>query len=218
MIDPADARAAAAMPRPSVLSLNINSKSALYAAFMPTLRTGGIFIPTTRPYNLGDEVFMLLALMTTRSSCRSPAQSSGSRRRERKTARRKASVCISRTTRAASRRDVRSKACSVGSCNRRARRTRSDPRRVFRLNRAPTPRRAGLSLPDWNPPFSHVDRFALPSRFPRTLGQSDRVPCGHGHTRGQPCAVRRSDAGAPSRRVGHRRATCPVIRFGGCAS
>ena len=63
MIDPADARAAAAMPRPSVLSLNINSKSALYAAFMPTLRNGGIFIPTTRPYNLGDEVFMLLALM-----------------------------------------------------------------------------------------------------------------------------------------------------------
>ena len=62
MIDPADARAAAT-PRPSVLSLNINSKSALYAAFMPTLRNDGIFIPTTRPYNLGDEVFMLLALM-----------------------------------------------------------------------------------------------------------------------------------------------------------
>ena len=37
-------------------------------------------------------------------------------------------MCISRTTRAASRRDVRSKACSAGSCNRRARRTRSSPR------------------------------------------------------------------------------------------
>ncbi|HNL21076.1 MAG TPA: PilZ domain-containing protein, partial [Rhodocyclaceae bacterium] len=49
--------------RPSVLSLNINSKSALYAAFMPHLRHGGIFIPTTRGYNLGDEVFMLLSLM-----------------------------------------------------------------------------------------------------------------------------------------------------------
>jgi type IV pilus assembly protein PilZ len=49
--------------RPSVLSLNINSKSALYAAFMPLLRSGGIFIPTTRGYNLGDEVFMLLSLM-----------------------------------------------------------------------------------------------------------------------------------------------------------
>ena len=53
----------AAAPRPSVLSLNINSKSALYAAYMPFLRFGGIFIPTTRSYSLGDEVFMLLALM-----------------------------------------------------------------------------------------------------------------------------------------------------------
>lgn len=49
--------------RPSVLSLNINSKSALYAAFMPHLRSGGIFIPTTRSYHIGDEVFMLLSLM-----------------------------------------------------------------------------------------------------------------------------------------------------------
>lgn len=55
--------AVAATPRPSVLSLNINSKSALYAAYMPHLRHGGIFIPTSRGYNLGDEVFMLLSLM-----------------------------------------------------------------------------------------------------------------------------------------------------------
>lgn len=49
--------------RPSVLSLNINSKSALYAAFMPHVKGGGIFIPTTRRYTIGDEVFMLLSLM-----------------------------------------------------------------------------------------------------------------------------------------------------------
>ncbi|MDR0528643.1 MAG: PilZ domain-containing protein [Zoogloeaceae bacterium] len=49
--------------RPSVLSLNISSKSALYAAFMPMLKNGGIFIPTSRPYALGDEVFMLLSLL-----------------------------------------------------------------------------------------------------------------------------------------------------------
>lgn len=55
--------AAASSPRPSVLSLNINSKSALYAAYMTFLRNGGIFIPTTRVYSLGDEVFMLLSLM-----------------------------------------------------------------------------------------------------------------------------------------------------------
>ncbi len=49
--------------RPSVLSLNINSKSALYAAYMPFLKNGGIFVPTSRNYGLGDEVFMLLSLM-----------------------------------------------------------------------------------------------------------------------------------------------------------
>lgn len=49
--------------RPSVLSLNINSKSALYAAYMPFLKRGGIFVPTAKPYALGDEVFMLLSLM-----------------------------------------------------------------------------------------------------------------------------------------------------------
>jgi type IV pilus assembly protein PilZ len=50
-------------PRPSVLSLNINSKSALYAAYISVLGNGGIFIPTTRSYSIGDEVFMLLSLM-----------------------------------------------------------------------------------------------------------------------------------------------------------
>lgn len=49
--------------RPSVLSLNINSKPALYAAYMPYLKRGGIFVPTAKPYTLGDEVFMLLSLM-----------------------------------------------------------------------------------------------------------------------------------------------------------
>ena len=52
-----------AAPRPSVLSLNINSKSALYAAYMPFIKRGGLFIPTTRSYALGDEIFMLLTLM-----------------------------------------------------------------------------------------------------------------------------------------------------------
>ncbi len=64
MPEPDQPKAAApAGPRPTVLSLNINSKSALYAAFMPFVRHGGIFVPTTRNYALGDEVFMLLSLM-----------------------------------------------------------------------------------------------------------------------------------------------------------
>ena len=55
--------ALAAGARPGVLSLNIREKAALYAAYMPFLKGGGIFIPTSRPYQLGEEVFMLLSLM-----------------------------------------------------------------------------------------------------------------------------------------------------------
>lgn len=53
----------AAIARPGVLSLSIKEKSALFAAYMPFLKGGGIFIPTTKQYRLGDEVFMLLTLM-----------------------------------------------------------------------------------------------------------------------------------------------------------
>ena len=53
----------AAVARPGVLSLNIREKAALYAAYMPFLKGGGIFIPTSRSYALGEEVFMLLSLM-----------------------------------------------------------------------------------------------------------------------------------------------------------
>jgi type IV pilus assembly protein PilZ len=49
--------------RPSVLSLTISQKSALYAAYIPHLKRGGIFVPTTKQYRLGDDVFMLLSLM-----------------------------------------------------------------------------------------------------------------------------------------------------------
>lgn len=55
--------AAPAGARPGVLSLNIKEKSALYAAYMPYVKGGGIFIPTNKAYKLGDEVFMLLSLM-----------------------------------------------------------------------------------------------------------------------------------------------------------
>lgn len=46
-----------------VLSLNIRERAALYAAYMPFLKGGGIFVPTSRQYQLGEEVFMLLSLM-----------------------------------------------------------------------------------------------------------------------------------------------------------
>src|SRR5438045_8723813 len=53
----------ASVARPGVLSLNIRERAALYAAYMPFLKGGGIFIPTNRNYQLGEEVFMLLSLI-----------------------------------------------------------------------------------------------------------------------------------------------------------
>lgn len=50
-------------PNPGVVSLNIKERTGLYAAYMPFLKGGGIFFPTTRQYHLGDEVFMLLTLL-----------------------------------------------------------------------------------------------------------------------------------------------------------
>ncbi len=49
--------------RPSVLSLAIKEKAALYAAYMPFLRNGGMFVPTNKPYKIGDEIYLILALM-----------------------------------------------------------------------------------------------------------------------------------------------------------
>ena len=49
--------------RQGILSLTIKDKHALYAAYMPYVRNGGLFVPTTNRYHLGDEVFMLLSLM-----------------------------------------------------------------------------------------------------------------------------------------------------------
>ena len=56
---PAPAQAA----RPSVLSLAIKERSALYTAYMPFLKNGGVFVPTTRSHTIGDEIFIILDLM-----------------------------------------------------------------------------------------------------------------------------------------------------------
>ncbi len=51
-----------AAPRPSVIQLSIKEKAALYAAYIPAFTDGGVFIPTTRDYELGDDVYVLLSL------------------------------------------------------------------------------------------------------------------------------------------------------------
>ncbi len=57
-----DTKTAGAL-KPGVLSLAIKEKVALYAAYMPFLAGGGLFIPTNKPFKMGEEVFMLLSLL-----------------------------------------------------------------------------------------------------------------------------------------------------------
>ncbi len=52
----------ASSPRPSVIQLAIKEKAALYAAYIPLFTEGGMFIPTSREYQLGDDVYVLLSL------------------------------------------------------------------------------------------------------------------------------------------------------------
>lgn len=48
--------------RQGILSLAVKDKAALYNAYMPYLKHGGVFVPTPKRYFLGDEVFLLLTL------------------------------------------------------------------------------------------------------------------------------------------------------------
>ena len=56
------AAAPAAAPRPSVIQLVFREKAALYAAYMPLLTDGGLFVPTPRDYRLGEDIYLLLSL------------------------------------------------------------------------------------------------------------------------------------------------------------
>lgn len=62
----------AALYRPGVFSLVIRSKAALYAAWMPLVRGGGLFVPSARDHRLGEEVLVLLSLLD--DSARIPIQ------------------------------------------------------------------------------------------------------------------------------------------------
>ena len=64
MSDLARRPAAAPNPaaRPSVIQLVFREKGALYAAYIPLLTDGGLFVPTTREYKLGEDIYLLLSL------------------------------------------------------------------------------------------------------------------------------------------------------------
>ena len=50
-------------PKNSILSVTMKDKAVLYAAYMPFVKHGGLFIATNKQFALGDEVFLLLTLM-----------------------------------------------------------------------------------------------------------------------------------------------------------
>ena len=60
---PAGAAPAGGTPaRPRVIQLVFREKGALYAAYISAFADGGLFVPTTREYRLGEDIYLLLSL------------------------------------------------------------------------------------------------------------------------------------------------------------
>lgn len=76
------------MAQQGILSLTLKDRHSLYAAYMPFVQGGGLFVQSTKRFNLGDEVFLLLNLMDLEERLPipgrvvwiTPAGSQGSRR------------------------------------------------------------------------------------------------------------------------------------------
>lgn len=49
--------------RKGIISFTITDRGALYSSFISFVTNGGLFVPTQRTYELGDEVLMLLKIM-----------------------------------------------------------------------------------------------------------------------------------------------------------
>ena len=49
--------------RQGIISLKIKDAAALFNAYMPFLKNGGLFAPTAQSYVLGDEVVLLISLL-----------------------------------------------------------------------------------------------------------------------------------------------------------
>ena len=50
-------------PNHDLLSVAVDNVGALQAAYMPFVTNGGLFIPTTKRFALGEQVFLLLRLI-----------------------------------------------------------------------------------------------------------------------------------------------------------
>jgi len=49
--------------RKGIISFSISDRGALYSSYLAFVQNGGLFVPTARNFELGDEVFMLLRIM-----------------------------------------------------------------------------------------------------------------------------------------------------------
>lgn len=49
--------------RKGIIAFSITDRGALYSSYLSFVTNGGVFVPTSRSYELGDSVFMLLKLM-----------------------------------------------------------------------------------------------------------------------------------------------------------
>jgi len=49
--------------RKGIISFQITDRGALYSSYMSFIQRGGLFVPTARSFQLGDEVFLLLKIM-----------------------------------------------------------------------------------------------------------------------------------------------------------
>jgi type IV pilus assembly protein PilZ len=48
--------------KPSLLQFALRDLPTLYVSYIPLLKNGGIFVPTSRPYSLGDKMYLSLTL------------------------------------------------------------------------------------------------------------------------------------------------------------
>ncbi|MDB4222312.1 PilZ domain-containing protein [Granulosicoccus sp.] len=53
--------------RKGIVLFSITDRGALYSSYLSFVKNGGVFVPTARTYELGDEVFMLLKIMDNTS-------------------------------------------------------------------------------------------------------------------------------------------------------
>jgi len=49
--------------RKGIIAFSITDRGALYSSYMSFVQNGAVFVPTSRAYDVGDQVFMLLKLM-----------------------------------------------------------------------------------------------------------------------------------------------------------